>query len=222
MGNCSYCSLLQGRREKAAECFSDLSPSTFKTTRVTTQNAAISTLTVAAKTWKLKEFLYLKFSLCDIVGCVYVCAPDTLGLWHECLCLAHYVVTIEARNSWTPRHVNHNKLFLGATFYVLALPLDFFTLNSFVSWPVIFSISFSYRIVYITWRKLPQNCSKKFGDFGGEGCVGRPTLGWNVGSLTFKEVDHSLSTSAVRDSMLSVMAAAVHNWLKEKCLMQVT
>jgi hypothetical protein len=54
------------------------------------------------------------------------------------------------------------------------------------------------------------------------GRVGRHTLEWSVGRLTFKEEDHSLSTSAVGDSMRNVMAAAVHNWLKEKCLMQVT
>jgi hypothetical protein len=197
-------------------------PPTFKTTRVTTQNAAISTLKVAAKTWKLMRFLYLNYSLRDIVGCVNICAPDTLDVWHECLCLVHYVVTREAWNSWTPRHVNHNKLFLRARFYGLALSVYFFTLNSFVSWPVIFSISFSCRIVYITWRELHQNCSKKFGNFRGESCVGRHTLEWSVGRLTFKEEDHSLSASAVRDSVLTVMAVAVHNWLKEKCLMLVT
>ena len=154
--------------------------------------------------------------------CVCICAPDTLDVWHECPCLAHYIVTWEAWTSWTPRYVNHNKLFLGAKFYGLALPLYFFTLNYFVSWPVIFSISYSCRIVYIAWREIRRSCSKKFGNFRGEGCVGRHTLEWSVGSLTFKEEDHSLSASAVRDSMLNVMAAAVHNWLKEKCLMQVT
>jgi hypothetical protein len=117
-------------------------------------------LTVTGKIWKLMWILYLKFSLRDIVGCVYICAPDTLDVWHECLCLAHYVLTREAWTSWTPRHVNHNKLFLGATFYGRSFSLYFFTFNSFVSWPVICSISFSCRIVYITWRELGQNCSK--------------------------------------------------------------
>ena len=159
--NGSYCRLLQGRRQKAAECSSHLSPSTSKTTRVTTHNAAIPALTVGAKTWKLIRFFFcLKISLRDIVGCVYVCALDTLDVWHERLCPARYVVTGEACTSWTPRHVNHNKLFLWATFYGLALLLYLITLNYFVPWPVIFSASFSCRIVYITRRGLRQNCSK--------------------------------------------------------------
>ena len=149
--------------------------------------------------------------------CVYICAPDTLDVWHKHLCLARCTVTREACTSWTPRHVNHNKLFLWATFYGLALPLYLFTLNSFVPWPVISSISFSCRIVYITRRGLRQNC-KKFGNFRCEVCVGRHTLGWSVHSLTFEEEEHSLLAAAVRDSMLNVIPAAVHSWLKEKCL----
>lgn len=103
--------------------------------------------------------------------------------------------------------------FLGTTFNGLTLPLCFFTLNPFVPWPVVFSIRFSCKIVYITWRELRQNCSKKLRNFRGEVRVGRHTLEWSGGSLTFTEEDYSLSASAVCDSMLNIMAVAVHNWL---------
>lgn len=93
MGNGSYCRLLQGRRKRAAACFSDLAPSTFKTKRFTTQRTSVSTLRVAAKTRKLMGFLYLKFSIRDMMEWVYICAPDTLDVLHVCLCLAHDVVT---------------------------------------------------------------------------------------------------------------------------------